>query len=385
MKILHISDAHLGRAQYHLPEREEDYFEAFREAIRLGKSADAVLVTGDLFDLKRPSTKTLVKFVEAVEQVDVPILLIGGNHDFSYTRFRAEAGRCAAPKECLYDTALRLIDKLGLARLLCWEAADLGGVAVFGACATPREYAQEYRQLLQRAPPRSILAIHQAIEGVKTRYPVEEDDFSMPPAVFQGLSVLHIAAGHVHDHLASHPVGALWAGSLELWDAGEFETWDYGGRLEKTQDAAAKGAVLIDAAGRAVTTRPLPIRPRRPMYRVRLYFRDSKELEAAVEEAVRMFDKPGAVVRLELYGEAEARPRQIAARFSKALHVDVVDRTSRGVQRAVAPRGAAFEEIWRLMRERLGPHAEAVLRAMELVREGEREAAYRLLLKAIYD
>ena len=85
------------------------------------------------------------------------------------------------------------------------------------------------------------------------------------------------------------------------------------------------------------------------MYRVRLYFRDSKELEAAVEEAVKMFDRPGAVVRLELYGEAEARPRQIAARFSKALHVDVVDRTSRGIQRAVAPRGAAFEEIWRLM------------------------------------
>jgi exonuclease SbcD len=43
------------------------------------------------------------------------------------------------------------------------------------------------------------------------------------------------------------------------------------------------------------------------------------------------------------------------------------------------------EELWRLMKERLGPHADVVLKAMELIRDGEKEAAYRLLLKALYD
>jgi DNA repair exonuclease SbcCD nuclease subunit len=386
MKILHISDAHLGRAQYHLPEREEDYFKAFEEALRLGKSADVILVTGDLFDTRRPSNKTLLRFVEAVETAGLALYAIGGNHDFSYVRYRAEAGRCLRPRECLYDTALRLVDRVRLARLLCWEAADVGGVNIFGACATPREYAGEYRRLLQRMPPGSILAIHQAVEGVKARYPAEEDDYTMPPAVFQDLPYLHIAAGHIHDHLVKHPIGAVWAGSLEIWDAGEFETWDYRGGFEKVQDAAQKGVVLIDVAGKAASLKPISLPPRRPLYRIRLFIRETKEALSAVEEAARLFDREGAVVRLELWGVVEGglKTSQLASRFSKALHVDVVDRTS-SQQKAVALRGTAVEELWRLMKEKLGPHADVVLKAMELIRDGEKEAAYRLLLKALYD
>ncbi len=386
MKILHVSDAHLGRAQYHLPEREEDYFKAFEEALRRGKSADAVLITGDLFDLRRPSTKALVKFVEVAEAAGVPLYVIGGNHDFSYVRYRSEAERCPRPKECLYDTALRLLDKLGLAKLLCFEAVDAGGVQIFGACATPRDYAAEYRRALQKMPPNSLLAIHQAVEGVKARYPAEDDEYTMPQAVFHDLPYLHIAAGHVHDHLAKHPLGAVWAGSLEIWDAGEFETWDYRGRFEKAQDLAEKGVVLIDTVGKAVTLKAIPIPPRRPLYRLRLFIRDAKEANAAAEEAARLFDREGAVVRVELWGTVEGgvKPGQVASRFSKALHVDVVDRTV-AAQRAVTLRGSAMEELWRVMREKLGGHAEVVLRAMELMRDGEREAAYRLILKALYD
>jgi hypothetical protein len=82
--------------------------------------------------------------------------------------------------------------------------------------------------------------------------------------------------------------------------------------------------------------------------------------------------------------EGGVKPGQVASRFSKALHVDVVDRTT-APQRAVTLRGSAMEELWRVMREKLGGHAEVVLRAMELMRDGEREAAYRLILKALYD
>lgn len=386
MKILHISDAHLGRAQYHLPEREEDYFKAFDEALKRGKGADAVLITGDLFDLKRPSTKALVKFVEAIEAVDIPIYIIGGNHDFSYVRYRAEAGKCQRPAECLYDTALRLLDRLKLAKLLCWESVDAGGVYIFGACATPREYTAEYRRALQKMPPGAILAVHQAIEGVKARYPAEDDEYTMPQEVYHGLPYIHIAAGHIHDHMAKHPIGAVWAGSLEVWDVGEFETWDYRGGFEKAQDRAEKGAVLIDVAGKAVSLRDIPLSPGRPLYRVRLYVRERKEAYGAVEEATKLFDKPGAVVRVEVWGTLEEalRPRQLATLFTKALYVDVVDRTVTP-QRAVALRGSAVEELWQIMKEKLGQHAEVVLRAMELLRDGEREAAYRLILKTLYD
>ncbi|MEM1889936.1 MAG: exonuclease SbcCD subunit D [Pyrobaculum sp.] len=380
MKILHISDAHLGRAQYHLSEREEDYYLSFTEALKRGAGADVVLVTGDLFDTKRPPTRALVKFVEAVEGVGAPIYLIGGNHDFSYVRFR-NCGR-----ECLYDTALRLLERVGLARLLCWEGADVGGVYIYGACATPREYVVEYRERLRTAPPGSVLAIHQGVVGAASNYPGEEDDYTMPPEVFNGLSYIHIAAGHIHDHFVKHPVGALWAGSVDVWDVREFETWEYVGRWELVKESASKGVVLIDVAGRGVSYRSIPLPRRRPMYRLRLYVREGVELIGAVEEAARRFDKTGALVRIELVGAVErgVRPRQLAMYFSKALYIDVVDRTV-SAAKAVAFRGSAFDQLWQVLKERLGEHAEVVQRAMALVRDGEREAAYRLILKALYD
>lgn len=384
MKILHVSDAHLGRAQYGLPEREDDYYKAFREGLMRGKTADVVLITGDVFDSRRPSTRAMLRFVEAVEEVGLPVYVIGGNHDFSYVRYRAEAEQSEGG--FAGDTVLRLLDRVKLAKLLCWSSADLGGLVLFGACATPRDYAAEYRRLLQKAPPGALLAIHQAVEGVQARYPAEEDDYTMPQSVFQGLSYIHIAAGHIHDHFAKHPIGAVWAGSMEVWDSGEFETWEYAGRFNKVQERATKGVVLIDAAGRGVSVKSTPLPESRPLYRLRIYVREGKELVGAVEEAARLFDKPGAVVRLEIWGTAEegVKTRQLAAAFTKALYVDVVDRTS-APQRAVALRGSAFEELWRLLREKLGDHAEVVIKAMELVREGEREAAYRLVLKALYD
>ncbi len=378
MKILHLSDVHLGRAQYRLPEREEDYARAFEEALRLGKSADVVLTTGDLFDSRRPQWRTIVRLVEALESHGLEMYVIGGNHDFSYVRHRGEGSAYLA------DTVFGLLAKLKSLRLLCWDSADVGGVYIYGACATPREYLAEYRERLRKMPQGAVLAIHQNVAGLESRYAVEEDEYTMPPDVYRELPYLHIAAGHVHEHYARHRVGALWAGSLEIWDVGEFETWEYVGAWRKTSEIAAKGAVLLDVAGRAVSHKSMPVKPARPMYRLRAHVRDGKELEASVEEAVRLFDRAGAVVVFEVFGEVEKRPRQLAERFSRALYVNFVDKTAaRELTTAVS--GPAWGEVMRLMREQLGEHAEVVLRVMDLVREGQREAALRVMYKALYD
>lgn len=386
VKILHISDAHLGRAQYQLQAREEDYYRALEDAVRLGRGADAVLITGDLFDSRRPPVRSVVRFVEAVREIGVPIYVVGGNHDFSYVRYRAEAGDCQAQRCGPHDTVLSLLDRLGVIRLLCWEAADAGGVHVFGACATPRAYAGEYKRALQKAPPNCVLAIHQAIEGVRARYPAEADEYTMPVEVFRGVRYLHIAAGHVHDHMLAHPVGAVWAGSLELWDAGEFETWNYAGRFERVQSAAQKGAVLLDIAGRGVSVKSIPLPARRPMYRLRLFVRDKEDLLRAIDESVRAFDRDGAVIRIEIWGAPDGgvRAGQIASAFSRALYVDAVYKSA--PRREPGARGgAAYEELWRLVRERLGGYAETVIKAMELLRDGNREGAYRLIMRALYE
>ncbi|MEL9989921.1 MAG: metallophosphoesterase [Thermoproteus sp.] len=372
MKVAHISDAHLGRQQYHLKEREDDYFQAFAEALRLAKGADAVVVTGDLLDTRRPSTRTLLRLLDLLEGLDVPIYAIGGNHDYSHLR----------PEE----TPLKILDKVGALRLLCFQEADLGGVWLYGACATPRSKAEEYRAKLLSARPGSILAIHQAVEGVKARYPASVDEYTMPAGVLAGVKAVHVAAGHVHDHGAKHPAGVLWAGSLELWDSGEFETWDWrGGRWELHQEAAPKGFYIIDVAGKSASVREVLLKPRRRMLRLRAFVEDLKDLEAALEKASSLFDGEGVVVKVELYGEIreDLRPSSHAAKFAKALYVDVVDRTKKP-RHVVARVGSAYEAVERLLRERLGEGAEAVVKALAHLRDGDKALARKAVEDWLY-
>ncbi|MBP1448413.1 MAG: exonuclease SbcCD subunit D [Thermoproteus sp.] len=367
VRILHLSDAHLGRVQYHLPQREEDYHRQFVEVLKLARQADAVLITGDLFDSRRPSTRSLVNLLDALEGIDLPIYAIGGNHDYHHLR----------PDE----TPLRVLDKLRIIRLLCFDGVDAGGVYIYGACAMPRSRAAEFKGALLKAPPHAILAIHQAVEGVKARYPADVDEYTMPQSAFAKLSFSHIAAGHVHDHAARHPLGILWAGSIEVWDASEFETWDWrAGRWELAQPQSPKGAILIDAGDKSASARPVEVPTRRRMLRLRIFVESEDDIAVALGDAARRFDSPGAVVRIELYGEVEAKRRAAQPPFSRALYVDVIDRLKRPKGAVAFGGGSVYAAIENLLKDRLGAEgAAAVLKALSYVREGELSLAKKVV------
>ena len=56
MKFAHISDTHLGQRQYHLPEREQDIYDALKQAINriIEEKVDFVIFSGDIFDRSSP-------------------------------------------------------------------------------------------------------------------------------------------------------------------------------------------------------------------------------------------------------------------------------------------------------------------------------------------
>jgi DNA repair exonuclease SbcCD nuclease subunit len=62
MKLSIISDMHLGFAPG--TEREEDSFEAAQEAIEMSADCDAILVAGDIFDSRVPTTETLIRAMQ---------------------------------------------------------------------------------------------------------------------------------------------------------------------------------------------------------------------------------------------------------------------------------------------------------------------------------
>jgi exonuclease SbcD len=88
--ILHISDTHLGNMQYRSAERQQDYADAFDEAVRLATDdttdheIDAVLHTGDLFHAPNPNVPTVNRCLDTLDRLSkagIPFYGIVGNHE----------------------------------------------------------------------------------------------------------------------------------------------------------------------------------------------------------------------------------------------------------------------------------------------------------------
>jgi DNA repair exonuclease SbcCD nuclease subunit len=84
--LLHTADTHLGYRQYHRPEREADFREAFYEVIEqaISRDVDAVVHAGDLFNSSRPGIDALSDALEGLKRLaaaEIPFLAIVGNHD----------------------------------------------------------------------------------------------------------------------------------------------------------------------------------------------------------------------------------------------------------------------------------------------------------------
>lgn len=92
MKIVHLSDTHLGfRQLHHVDEagrnvREQDVAAAFAQAIdrAIALAPDAVIHAGDLFDSHHPSAAALSAALDGLARLraaGIPIILIAGNHE----------------------------------------------------------------------------------------------------------------------------------------------------------------------------------------------------------------------------------------------------------------------------------------------------------------
>jgi len=371
IRIAHISDAHLGRRQYHLEERERDYLEAFKRAISLARDSDAVLITGDLFDYRRPSPSTINELIDAVSSLGIPLMVIGGNHDFNWLR----------PS----DTFLEPLSRLGLMKLLHGGCVDVGGVAVIGVGAVTREGALLIRRAVERCSPRgtTILAIHQAVEGVEAGYPVQADTYTIKRDLLRGLPITHVAAGHIHDFALRHPeLPIVWAGSLEIWDDKEFETWVLDGGLRLVRQMARKGLVILEAGEGSVHAKPVELGHSRRMIRVEAAMElDYQSVTRFVEDVARRLDYPGSVIHIRISGVVRGRVPSLAELrriFRRALSVRI-DVNAVSAQRVVRL-GKLSDALMRLLRDELGDEALAlrVAEALRLVSE-DRDAAVRLL------
>ena len=220
MLISHISDIHLGYAQFNLTEREQDIYYAFEEAVdkSISEHADLVLLAGDIFHTPRPSGSSIVKLANELKrfrEASIPVYFILGEHDISRIK--------DTPVPYLFDNirlAKRLEDN---------QPRREGKLTLFGFNKERRSNMESMLQKFQITQQlamqykethdsKNILVLHQGLVEFN-KFAGELSARDLP----KGFD--YYAMGHYHDHLeetfsslagGEHTGLIAYPGSLDL-------------------------------------------------------------------------------------------------------------------------------------------------------------------------
>jgi DNA repair exonuclease SbcCD nuclease subunit len=220
MKIIIFSDTHLGRKNFKVNERENDFFESFKQVIdyAINSKAMAVLHSGDLFDTSRPNINVIIFAVENLKRLkekNIRFFSISGSHDIG-----------------INDSFLNVLDSIGLCINLTakryYELKD-ENILLKGekfnelfACGIPgkNNISNELRCIKPLIPPSSfsIFMFHHIIEDISPIFSSVKK--SMLPKGFD----LYIS-GHWHEKFIADYDGRqiLYPGSTENCDLNEMK------------------------------------------------------------------------------------------------------------------------------------------------------------------
>jgi DNA repair exonuclease SbcCD nuclease subunit len=216
---MHISDTHLGAIQYGFPEREQDFYDTFKEGIKiaLDKEVDFIIHSGDLFDSARPSNRALRIVEESMVELQknhIPLFAIAGDHDRPKIRDN--------PSHILYDLfGMRI---LGLENFESDifkkgdEAVFIGGVSNMKSFRRD-QLANEYNKASSEAKNHkiSVFISHQAISPIFLPENSEAREEDLP------VNYNYLAFGHIHQYIKKKIGRSLfsYAGSTEVKSTNE--------------------------------------------------------------------------------------------------------------------------------------------------------------------
>jgi DNA repair exonuclease SbcCD nuclease subunit len=301
MFVSHISDLHLGYAQFGLEEREEDVYQCFTESVDVSirEGAGLVILAGDLFHTPRPSGKAVITLGNALKKLrekQIPVVFVLGEHDISRSR--------DVPFAYLFSN-------LGLARRLkLEEPVVVRNVAIYGENKARRNDIDGLigrlhgcDKVARQQAGKKILVLHQGLSDFN-KFAGEMNAADLP-AGFD-----YYALGHYHDHLERRfdfLAGLLaYPGSLDL-------TPSEG--IKETK----KGFIIADMSGDEVQTHWVALEQSRPQFSEKIAYPDmASEIARVIDRCVADAKKNGKkpVARLEVVGK-EIDPKAIASNLLK--------------------------------------------------------------------
>ena len=210
MQIIHVSDTHLGCAQFDSEEREQDVYDAFQEVVdaAIKDKVDAIIHAGDIFHYPKPAGRPLVKMAEALQalhQNNIRVFFTLGEHDISRIT--------GTPSPYLFHK-LKLATYVGNG-----EPVVFNGMMIIGFDKFRRGEVDELIGELSVAGTKArehdgkrLLVLHQGLVEFH-KYAGELRSPDLPP------DFDYYACGHLHDNFEKHFDGmrgpVCYPGSLD--------------------------------------------------------------------------------------------------------------------------------------------------------------------------
>ena len=303
MRILHLADVHLDRPFVGLSreaarQRRADLFDAFRRCLAAAaeQDVDAVTVGGDLWEDENVTPDTRASVAHELEALDVPILMVAGNHD-PYLRGGAYERTNWPDNVTVVDSASPRELRLG------------SPVSVWGASWTERPLDARF---LQGCGPSGdarthLLLVHGTARSDRSPFAATHCPFDPGEAKRAGFRL--VLAGHIH--AASVENDVVYPGSPEPLDHSEVGRHCY---------------ALIDIEDGEVDITLVDVNHRRQLL-VEVDCSDaasSAEVEARVREAIHLPEDSSVVVTVRLYGDTAPECTIDHSRLASRLEEDFV-------------------------------------------------------------
>ena len=225
MRLVHLSDTHLGYSAYNktdpdtgINQREADVYSAFNEIIEyiLKTKPDLVIHSGDLFDSVRPSNRAIheaFRQLVRLSRAEIPTVIISGNH--------------STPRHKATGSIFRLLEFLEYIYPVFegeYKALEIGDVKIH---AIPHPYNEEmFEKNFSKSKLKvdknfsyNILVTHATVIGVTGFAGAEFKELSIPPSVLSK-EFDYIALGHLHKFIKVTD-NTYYAGSPERLGFGE--------------------------------------------------------------------------------------------------------------------------------------------------------------------
>lgn len=384
MKIAILSDFHFGFGAG--TEREEDSYEAAKEAIDKAKYSDLILLGGDIFDTRNPDTET---FTKAMEILIKPLLMKSGaklvkgvGKDISKVSKIALMG---VPVVAIHGTherrtkgllnPVQALEKAGFLTYLHCNSVifEKGGekVAIHGMSGVPDQYAESVLKNWNPKPVEgcfNIFILHQSIS--EFLYAQHSIDLKALPEGFD----LYVN-GHIHEPKKSEYQGKpfLLAGSLIPTQL-------------KEESAKPKGFWFFETTTSKTTW--VPLENQRKVYYKTFESPDFGEIEKELRKILNEEHTKKPIVRLNLKGKIKATlTNEIESKFGERLIISF----KRDIEKDKIPTRTleehklSVEEMGRKILldnlEKSGLDPKFFENVFELLVEGKTDSAVEMLMK----